>query len=571
MLHQDPAQAGANASTLRLRRNAAILRFLFRYRSAGVFTGLDLSTLPGEATAEVGGGEEVAGSPERFVEDLEALGPTFVKLGQMLSTRPDLVPPAYAAALERMQDDVSPVPVEEVRAVIESELGVRINKAFAEFDETPLGCASLAQVHRVTLRDGRAVAIKVQRPDIVPVLLGDLDLLAGLATTADRLTDIGRRVRFADWLHEFRKTLLAELDYQSEADNLERFGHHLAPFPLLWVPQPLRDFCSHRVLTMELATGVKVNHVSGPRRTEQDMAPLALALTRAYLDQVFVHGEIHADPHPGNLLVTEDGRLAIFDLGMVAHVPPRRRDRMLKLLFAAVDGRGERVAEESIGLGTRLEDYDEERYQREVGQLVARYAAHSGSASAGRMMLELVRVATACGLRTPPEMGLLGKTLLNLEAVSQCLAPGLDLKHTVEGHLQHVMFAKLRKSFSPPHLASELLEVQTLAMDAPRKLSQLLALLADNRVQVRVTGLEESHLMENLQKIANRISAGVIVAALILASALMMQVPTDARLLGYPTVALVLFALGVALGLGIVLSAWSRDRSVPAREERTPR
>lgn len=567
MRSPDTAIAEPESATSRLGRNASILRFLFRHRGAGVFTGLDLSAMPADAEVP----DDRPGSPERFVEDLEALGPTFIKLGQMLSTRPDLVPPAYAAALERMQDDVSPVATEHVRQVIESELGVRIGKIFAEFDEVPLGSASLAQVHRVVLRDGRAAAVKVQRPDIVPLLIGDLDLLAGMATTADRLTDIGRRVHFADWLHEFRKTLLAELDYVSEAENLERFGQHLRPFPQLWVPRPVWDFTRRRVLTMELASGVKVNRISGTRRTEQDMAPLALALMRGYLDQVFVHGEIHADPHPGNLLVTGDGRLAIFDLGMVAHIPPRRRDRLLKLLFAVVDGRGEQVVEETIGLGTRLEDYDEERYLREVGQLVARYAAHSGSSSAGRMMLELVRVGTACGLRTPPEMGLLGKTLLNLDMVCQCLAPELDMKETVEGHLQHVLRAKLRKSLSPSSLASELLEVQALAADAPRKLSQILSLLSENRLQMRVTGLEESRLIENLQKIANRISAGVVVASLILASALMMRVETQARLFGYPTVALVLFAVGVALGLAIVASAWSRDRGARSREERAPR
>jgi predicted unusual protein kinase regulating ubiquinone biosynthesis (AarF/ABC1/UbiB family) len=552
-----------------LARTAQILRFLLKYRRAGVFTGLDLDA----ATLDPGTMPDTEGKPEQFVDDLEALGPTFIKVGQALSTRPDMVPAPYIIALERMQDDVAPVPFAAIRAVVEDALGVRISKAFAHFEERPLGCASLAQVHRATLRDGRMVAVKVQRPGIVDVVRADLDALAGLAGKADRMTDIGRRVRFSDWVHEFRRTLLAELDYRAEAENLERFGEHFRDYPELYVPAPLWDLTATRVLTMELVAGTKVTELSGLRRTEQSMVDLASALMRGYLDQVFVHGEIHADPHPGNLLVTDDGRLALFDLGMIAHVPPKLRERLLKLLFAAVDGRGEEVANEAIAMGTRLEDFDEERFLREVGQLVSRYAAHAGSQSLseGRLMLELVGLSTACGLRTPPELSLLGKTLLNLEQVAHALDPELDVKTVVEAHLEHVMRQRLKKSLSPSNIASELIEVQALLRESPRKVSDLLSLLAENRLQVRMTGLEESHLMESLQKIANRVSAGLVTAALIVASAMMMRVDTDTRLLGYPAIALVLFVVAAGLGIAIVLSALLRDRKARPHEERGPR
>lgn len=543
-----------------ISRRTQILRLLLRYRGSGVFSGMNLDpTLAREIPPD--------GQPEQFVRDLETLGPTFVKLGQMLSTRPDIVPPAFATALERMQENTLAIPVERIRQIIEQELGVPLNKAFSEFDPIPLGCASLAQVHRAALRDGTPVAIKVQKPEVAAQVRSDLDVLKSFAHAADRLTGIGRRVHFADWLDEFGKTLRAELDYQAEAENLARFGEHLRPFPQLWVPQPIWDLSSRRVLTLQLAEGVRVDKISGLRRTEQPLEELTGALVRGYLDQMFVHGEIHADPHPGNLRVLDDGRLAIFDLGMVAHVPPRLRERLLKLLFAAVDGRGEEVAEETIALSIRLEDYDEKRYLRETGQMIARYAAHP-TTSEGRVVLDLVRIAAANGLRTPPELSLVGKTLLNLETVCRALSPRLDTRRVVERHLQHVMRARLKKSLSAANLASEAMELQTLLRDGPRRMSDILSLAADNRLQMRVTGLEESHLMESLQKIANRVAAGIVTAALILASSQMMRIQTGVTLWGYPAVALLLFLLGVILGLGIVISALLFDRRVRAREER---
>lgn len=550
-----------------LARHAQILRFLMKYRSAGVLSGFEFDPATADATPE---GEP--GKPEAFVDDLEALGPTFIKIGQALSTRPDMVPPAYLVALERMQDDVAPLPFEVIHEAVEDALGVRISKIFESFDEKPIGAASLAQVHRATLRDGRKVAVKVQRPGITEQIRDDLDTLARLAGGVDRVTEVGRRIRFADWVHEFRRTLLAELDYRVEAENLDRFDAHFVAYPALFVPKPIWDLTRARVLTMELVEGTKVTDITGLQRTERDMAPLATELLHGYLDQVFVHGEIHADPHPGNLLFTRDGRLALLDLGMVAHVPPRTRERLLKLLFAAVDGRGEQVAAEGIAMGTRLEDFDEARYYRDVGQLVARYAAQSGATgqTEGRLMLDLVRLATACGLRTAPEMSLLGKTLLHLESVVQALDPDLDMKRVVEDHLNNMMRQRLRKSLSPANLASELMDMQELVRDAPRKVSNVLSLLSENRLRVRLTGLEESHLLESLHKIANRIAAGIVTAALILASAMMMDNPGGPRLFGYPAIALLLFLTGAGLGIAIVLSALLGDKRAKPNEEHGP-
>ena len=551
-----------------MARSAQVLRFVLKHRGAGLFSGRDLD-MADEATV-VAAADGRRHSDPRPSCATSRPGPTFIKVGQSLSTRHDMVPPAYLVALERMQDDVLPVPSDAIRRIIEAELGVRMGRLFREFDDVPLGSASLAQVHRAVLHDGREVAVKVQRPNVDEEVRADLGTLAGIARRADSSTRIGRRLRFSDgWASP--QSLLAELDYRSRPTTSNASGtagHH----PELVVPRP----CATRdppLLTMD--SGAAPRSPPGRlRRTENDYEPLANALMRGYLDQVFVHGEIHADPHPGNMLVTPDQRLAIFDLGMVAHVPPRQREHLLKLLFSAVDGRGEDVAAETIAMSIALEDFEEVRYMREVGYLVARYAAHGSSQalSEGALMMEPARLGMACGLRSPPEMHLLGKTLLNLEGVSRALEPDLDVKRVVEGHLQALMRQRVRQAFSPSRLAGDALELQALLQESPRKVSTILSLLSENRLQVRMVGLQESRLTENLQKIANRVAAGVIVAALIMASAMLMR--GDAvgpRLFGYPALAMGMFLIASALGLGIVISVLLSDRRPKVREERSPR
>jgi predicted unusual protein kinase regulating ubiquinone biosynthesis (AarF/ABC1/UbiB family) len=552
-------------------RYARIGAFLLRYRKAGLFNGLELDLQ--EAALARDARPVAPGQPEQFVDELEALGPTFIKVGQALSTRPDMVPPAYLDALERMQDNVAPVPVAEIKAVVEAELGARIGVLFGSFDAQPLAAGSMAQVHAATLRDGREVVVKVQRPHIAQTLRDDLAILEKLAGAADHLTEMGRRYGFSDWVRELRHSLANEVNFALEADNLRRFAANLRGYRHLYVPQPLDDFTTERVLTMDRVRGIKVTHVPPVRRLEHPLQQQAQELLRAYLDQVFVHGLVHADPHPGNVLLMDDQRLALFDLGMVARLPPHTRHSLLKLMLGAISGNSEQVGEISEAMGTALQDFSHSHYRRCVDQLVSGYAGLQGASrqfSEGRLILELTRVGAACGLRPPPELTILGKTLLNLEAVTTALDPALDTRAVVEQHLQQMMRRQALGSLSPANLASEWLDLQELARRTPQHMGAILRTLAENRLRVRIDGLEESRMMESLQKIANRIATGVIIAALVIGAALTARMPGGIRLFGLPLLSALFILVAAVLGAGLILSALRRDRKVDRAADRMP-
>lgn len=554
----DPSATSATESSEAEGSDAArglrILRVLARHWRAGIFDASSTTSLEADAA-------------EAFASDLESLGPAFVKVGQMLSTRTDLVHPDVPVVLERMQDAVAPLPWHVMQREIERALGAPTSTLFARIDHEPIGSASLAQVYRAALPDGRAVAVKVQRPDVEAVITRDLDLLGKIARGLDRYTRIGQRLRLQDWIGEFRESLLRELDYDAEADNLERFAEHLRPYEALLVPLPTRSHLARSVLTMQLVRGRRID--AAPRSVAGDRAGmLASELVRAYLDQALLHGEIHADPHPGNLLVTDDGRLALLDLGMVANVSPQRRDQLMRMMLGVADGRGEDVADELATIGEPLEYFDRAGLQRDVARLVARYAAGEQPApTEGRLLLEMVRLSTVHGLRPAAELSLLGKALLNLDASRALLAPELAVRDLIAAHLSRIAADRLSEGLNSARFVDGLHQVQALVAGAPKRLDSLLAILAENRLQVRITGLEEARLVENLQKIANRIAAGVIVAALILASALVVRAGPAAGVPGYSTIAIGLFLLATALGLTMVVQALRTDRSAPPRKE----
>ena len=531
---------------LHFQRYKQIARLLWKYGRSDLVRQLDAPPFGGELDDELVA--EEGASPEEFANDLEEMGPTFVKLGQVLSSRPDLLPQPYLDALARLQDRVKPFPFNEVQQIVEEELGVRISKAFARFDEKPLAAASLGQVHKAELRDGREVVVKVQRPGIVKQIAADFQVLEQIADFLQSHTEVGRKHRFVDVLREFRITVQQELNYEMEASNLSIVGDNLAEFELIAIPQPVPDYCTRRVLTMDYVRGRKVTSISPLARLEVDGCALAEEVFRAYLKQVLVDGIFHADPHPGNVFLTDDGRIALLDLGMVGRTTPEMQSQLIKVLVAVADGKGEQAAEVVINISRKEQEFDPVLFKRRIAQIVTmRVGQGLDQMNVGRTLLEVTGQAANAGLYVPSELTVLGKTLLQLDEVGRTLDPEFDPNAAVRRNVTDLMSRRMKKDATQGSLLSSLLEMKEFVSGLPMRINKIMDAIADRQFELKVKAVDAETMLTGLQRIANRVTSGLILAALIIGAALLMRVDTDWRIFGYPGLAMMCF-LGATLG-----------------------
>ncbi|HUQ47651.1 MAG TPA: AarF/UbiB family protein, partial [Gemmatimonadaceae bacterium] len=411
---------------------------------------------------------------ERLVE----LGPAYIKLGQVLSTRPDLVSPAYVRELVHLQDGVPPMGLDEVERIIEEELGAKVGKLFASFNDKPLGSASLGQVHAAQLRDGRDVVVKIQRPGIREILADDIEFFKELANFLAAHTDAGDRMDIVGVVQQLERALVDELDYRTEARNAASFRKALAQFPHILIPRVIDAYTTHKVMTMQRVRGTKISEIPPITRIDHDFGPLAEEFARAYLHQITATGHFHADPHPGNLFVVlpgrenpltpaeaaamnrreeerkaatplirsegeamraasdlahpDDPKLAMIDFGMTAHLTESMRNQVVRLLLAMANNQGDIAADVLIEIGQHLPDFDRNAYSREVAGLIAKHADETvGDTPAGLVLYETIGVAYREGLKLPAELTLLAKALFNLDAVTRSLDPNFNPSESI--------------------------------------------------------------------------------------------------------------------------------------------
>ena len=484
---------------------------------------------------------------------LQELGPTYIKLGQLLSTRSDLLPPPYIDELSQLQDRVESCEFARVKEVLESELGQPLAEVFEEIEETPVASASLAQVHRARLRPDLwvegppQVAVKVLKPGLEANVETDLAILKEVARMVSR-SSYGERYDFPGLASQLERTLTAEMDLRNEARNAERLRASLKEFTHLRVPQHMVALSRRKVLISEYVRGSRLSEADGRRRPE-----LADELWRGYLKQILVDGAFHCDPHPGNVLLDEQGRVALLDYGMVAFLSRETQLRLMALLLALAERDGDRVAEACADMGIPGPQFRERRFKGDVGALAARYSGVSmGELPLGKVVQALVLISFRHDIQIPSEMMLLGKTLLHLEPICRQLDPEMDPVATMREMAVSLLGEQISRDLNAPRLLAVGLELRSLLSEVPANLRRVLGRASSNELRLGVQIDKTEEMQAAIQKVASRITLGLITAALIVGSALLLNVEAGMQLWGYPVFAMVGFILAAGLGLYLV-------------------
>lgn len=538
-----------------IKRYKDLAWLLMKYGKTDIVRQLDLDK------PDIGKNGISESKAENLPDDLEKLGTTYIKLGQFLSTRPDFLPPPYIESLSRLQDKVAPIPENEVEDILTSELGVRISKAFEYFDKVPMASASIGQVHFARLRGGRPVAVKIQRPNIRKKIFKDLDAFDEIAEFLEKNTDLGKQLMLQATLEEFRKVILHELDYLQEAQNLITLSKNLEKFDKITVPVPVEDYSTSRVLTMDYIRGKNVNKLTPIGQLEINGSELAEVLFKAYLKQVLIDGFYHADPHPGNIFITDTNELALLDLGMVARISETMQAKLIRMLLAISEGNGEKAADYALAIGDKEQHANQTIFTQQVSEVVSQmYDNTLKQIEVGRLVLEITKISRKNGIVLPNEVVMLGKTLLNLDKVGRTLDPDFDPNASLRKNAAELMQKRILENFSPGNFYEILLDAKNFLEHLPGRTNKILEAMADNRFTIQAKMVDEKFFIGGLKEAANRLTIGLVLAALIIGAALLMRVETSFTILGYPGLAMILFLLAAIGGFVLVFRAMFKDR-----------
>jgi predicted unusual protein kinase regulating ubiquinone biosynthesis (AarF/ABC1/UbiB family) len=495
--------------------------------------------------AEIGSSSSRSATREgarAFREGIEELGTTFIKLGQLLSSRPDLLPDVYIDELVRLVDSVPPVPFAEIEAVIHEELGP---DAFVSIDPEPLATASIAQTHRGLLVTGHDVVVKVRRPGVPEQVDLDLAVLRSTARLVSAHSETAQRIQLEELADELEVHLRAELDFVEEAHNTELIRGLVAEFQGLVVPQVIRPYVTERVLVLEHISGRKVEAIHG--LDGDRAAELAREFFRAYVHQVVVEGVYHADPHLGNILVTDDGRLALLDFGLLGRLDEDSRARLALLLLAIAHNQADDVADLVISLSTTTTNSDQAGFVQDVRRKLPRFHHRPlGSIQAGYALADLQRSAMQRDVRLPTSFALVGKTLAQADSIARLLDPELDPIALIEEQALEVMAKEVAHRLEPNRLAAFTLTQLEPLTQLPRRVAHVVTELEKGTLRVGIvpTGLGE--LEHALRSIANRLGAAMIIGALLLSSSLLV------RVVRFEWLGIAGFCLAAVLGLYMV-------------------
>lgn len=497
-------------------------------------------------------------TPEVLRNILIELGPVYVKLGQLMSTRPDILPPAYVEALTALQADVPPVPWSDVEVVLRQELSEPLESAFAEIARLPVAAGSIAQTHRATLSDGREVALKIQRPGIEKVVEQDISIIKGLAELAAR-TELGQDYDLVDLAEQFTNALRAELDFTTEASYTDQLRNNLSGSRWfdaddIVVPAIYWDLTTEKLLVMEWLNGKPILSAQLPPGEEGDRQrdKNSTLLFRAFFQQIYLDGFFHADPHPGNVFYLDDGRLALIDCGMVGRLDPRTQQILTEMLLAIVDIDAQRCSQLTLELAESGQPINLARLENDYDRMLRKYYNLSLSQiNFSEVFYEVLQLSRNNRIQMPSSLGLYAKSLANLEGVARTFNPKINLLDEIKPLISDLFQRQLFGTSPLQTLLRTSLDLKSLSLQAPRQLDVLLDRITSESLRWNLTLRDLDPLRRSLDDSANRLSFSVLVGSLIMGAAI---ISTNAQTPQLTIVSNILFAAAASIGLWLIIS-----------------
>ena len=493
--------------------------------------------------------------PARVRLALEELGPTFIKLGQLLSTRPDIIPADIIEELKNLQDRLPAVATEEIKAQIHKELGRPAEELFQTFAETPLATASIAQVHKAALHDGQQVVCKVRRPGIESTIETDVDIMMGLAYLIEKHLPGGDMYDPIGLVKEFRRSVQRELDFTREGRTINHFEDNFSADETVKIPAVFWDYTGRTVLTMEYVSGIKISNLDELQEAGYDLKQIARNGADTFLRQVFIHGLFHADPHPGNLYVLPDNVICIFDFGMSGRLDDDLKLQLTELLLSVLRKDVDHIITQLLYSGELHDESNLKNLKRDLTEFIDDYYdILLQDIKVGKLLLEFIEMLTEYRIKFPSNLMLLSRALIAIEGLGRQLDPHFNMVEQLKPFAEDIV----RHRYSPGNLAKEatrtLHAYQALGKSLPKDLKEFINRINRNQFKIDLEHRGLERLINDLDKSTNRISFSMVIAALIIGSSLVMQIDKGPMLFGFPILGLLGYSVAGFLGFGLAIA-----------------